>query len=185
MLTNAGPCLVALLTLASCGGSSKPAPMAPPPPPPAKGEKAAGGESCQQAVDVLFAVTAASEAPAIKARSSKVFVGRCEADRWSAEIRGCMVGVKAPEDADRCEALLTPEQRTELRDELARELDAAGVKPEVKCGRPGNTKPAAKEAAPSPEPEPAADKKKAVPPKKPAASPKSSKGRADPCEGGE
>lgn len=183
------PAMLALLALAACGGSQKPAPTTAPPPPPTPGEKAAAGESCQQAVDVLFAIVAASEAPDIRARSSKVFVGRCEADRWSAEVRHCMVGVKVAEDADKCEALLTPEQKTELRDELARELDAAGVRPEVRSGRPGNAKPAAKEEAPAPAlapaPPPPAMDKKAAPKKKPAPAPKASRGRADPCEGGE
>ena len=185
--------LAALLALAACGGSSKPPTASPPPPPPTPGEKPAADEACQQAVDVLFAVTAAGEAPDIRARSAKVFVARCEADRWSAEVRHCLVGVKAAEDADKCEVLLTPEQRTELRDELARELDAAGVRPEVRSGRSDNARPAkgaapppspAKDDAAPPPPAPAADKKKAAPPKKPAAS-KASKGRADPCEGGE
>jgi len=83
-----------------------------------------------------------------------------------------MVGVKAPEDADRCEAMLTPEQKVELRDELARELDAAGVRPEIESGKP--------KAAPAKEPA----KQDAA--KKPEPAMKKSKSRSkDPCEGGE
>jgi hypothetical protein len=47
-----------------------------------------------------------------------------------------MAGVKVPADADRCEALMTSEQRTELAHDLARELDAAGMKPQMESGKP-------------------------------------------------
>ena len=207
MLTNLGPSLIALAALAACGGPSKPAAAPSPPPPPTPGEKAAAGEPCQQAVDVLFAVTSAKEAPDIRARASKVFVHRCGADRWSAEVRHCMVGIKAPDDGDRCEALLTPEQSRELRDELARELDAAGVKPEMDSGKPrqpsagkAGPKADAKNETKAEEKKKAEEKQKAsetrdeakkssvaprgAPAPKPAT--KAAKpGRADPCEGGE
>jgi hypothetical protein len=199
VLSNLGPSLIALVALAACGGPSKPPAAAGPPPPPAPGEKAAAGESCQQAVDVLFAVTSAKETPDLRARASKVFVHRCEADRWSAEIRHCMIGIKAPEDGDKCEALLTPEQKRELGDELAREMDAAGVKPQTESGKPtraGENKAGGK--ANSPKADQAeekagmkkdeAKKSSAAPRGAPApkAAPKAAKpGRADPCEGGE
>jgi hypothetical protein len=201
VLTNLGPSLIVLAVLAACGGPSKPSPASPPPPP-TPGEKAAAGESCQQAVDVLFAVTSAKEAPDIRARASKVFVHRCEADRWSAEVRHCMVGIKAPDDGDRCEALLPPEQKRELGDELARELDAAGVKPEMDSGKPrqpsagkagakadakaGDQK--AEEKKKASETKDEAKKSSAAPRGAPGPKPatKAAKpGRADPCEGGE
>lgn len=184
MLSNLGPSLIALLALAACGGPSKP--PAAPPPPPTPGEKPVSGESCQQAVDVLFAVTSAKEAPDIRARASKVFVHRCEADHWSAEIRHCMVGIKAPEDSDRCEALLAPEQKRELGDELARELDAAGVKAQTESGKPMQpTKPSdGKAGAKADEAKKSSAAPRGAPAPKPA--PKAAKpGRADPCEGGE
>jgi len=164
-------CLIAWIALAACGGASKPSPQ-PPPTAPTPVEKAAAEASCQQAVDGLFAITAAQESAESRARSAKVFVHRCETDHWSAELRRCMVGVKAPEDADRCEAMLTPEQKVELRDELARELDAAGVRPEIESGKP--------KAAPAKE----SAKQDAA--KKPEPAKKKSKSRSkDPCEGGE
>ncbi len=156
--------LIVWIALAACGGgAASSAPTAGPGmgtgPAPAPG----GAEvSCQQAVDGMFAVVAANEPPDLRALSSKVFVHRCEADRWSAEIRGCMAAVKVPEDGDRCEQLLTHEQRRELTSELSRELDAAGVTPEMGSGKPGS--------APKPDPKPAK-----------AGSSRTS----DPCEGGE
>ena len=153
------------IALAACGGGSQttPQPVTPAAAAAASssaGVKPAGDASCQQAVDQLFAVTAAQEQPAIRDRAVKVFLHRCDADRWSVELRRCMAGVERAEDGDACERMLTPEQSRELRDELARELDAAGVKPEFRGGRPK-----------------AKAKAKAAP---------SAPGRgADPCEGGE
>lgn len=137
---KASSCLIAWLALAACGGSSQPAPATPPPTPV---EKPAPDIACPQAVDRLFTVTAASEPPDLRARSAKVFVHRCETDHWSAEVRQCMSSVQAPPDADRCETMLLPEQKRELQDELSRELDAAGVKPEMESGKP-RPKPAPK-----------------------------------------
>jgi hypothetical protein len=138
VLTKAGSCLIAWIALSACGGGApRSSTPAGPAGTPAAAAAAPGGDlSCQQAVDAEFAVTAAKSAPDLRARSSKVFVHRCEEDRWSAEIRGCMAGVKVPADADRCEALMTPEQRTELAHDLARELDAAGMKPQMESGKP-------------------------------------------------
>jgi hypothetical protein len=181
----ASRCLLALAAfaaLAACGGSSNSkAPSTTPGVTPPSGDPPATGEaSCQRAVDALFAVVAAQEAPDLRALSAKVFVHRCEEDRWSAELRTCMVGVKAPEDADRCEAMMTPEQQKELRAELAKELDAAGVPAETQSGKSQpakNAAPKAMDATP-----------KADSPKKPAKESKSkakAKGGADPCEGGE
>jgi hypothetical protein len=172
---NRASCLIAWIALAACGGSSKPSAQPPPQPPPAAPtpvEKAGPEESCLQAVDALFAITAAAEPPELRARASKVFVHRCETDHWSAEIRHCMVGIKAAADGDGCEAMLTPAQSRELRDELSRELDAAGVKPETASGKP-------KAAAPKGA-MPKEDAKKEAAPKKKARS-KS----GDPCQGGE
>ncbi|HWO26364.1 MAG TPA: hypothetical protein VNO30_46870 [Kofleriaceae bacterium] len=131
---TASRCLLAWLVLAACGGGSKPASQTMPTA--TAVEKPPADVACPQAVDGMFAVTAASEPPDLRARSAKVFVHRCETDHWSAETRQCMAGVKAPADADRCEALLSPEQKRELSDELSRELDAAGVRPEVGSGKP-------------------------------------------------
>ena len=155
VITKAG-WLIVWIALAACGGAGKSSPQ----PAPTPVERSMGDASCKQAVDRLFAVTAAQERADLRDVSAKVFVHRCETDGWSAEIKQCMSGVKAPPDADTCEAMLTPEQSRELRDELARELDAAGVKPEVQSGKPS---PKAKE--------PAAPEKK--------------KRASDPCEGGE
>jgi hypothetical protein len=174
---KASPCLLAWLVLAACGGASKPQtqtmPTAATPV-----ERPAADVACPQAVDGMFAVTAASEPADLRARSTKVFVHRCETDHWSAETRQCMASVKAPADADRCEAMLTPEQKRELSDELSRELDAAGVRPEIGSGKP-RPKPAAA-SAPKPatsapnDSAPKADERK-----------QSGKPRRDPCEGGE
>ena len=67
--------------------------------------------------------------------------------------------------------MLLPEQKRELSDELSRELDAAGVRPEI-----GSGKPRPKPAAPS---APKADAPKAEERKK------SGTPRRDPREGGE
>ncbi len=202
-MTKAGSCLIAWIALAAaCGGASKssttPTPPGPDPaaaPMPASDEQPAANAACQQAVDGMFAVTAAKEPPDLRARSAKVFVHRCEADRWSAEITTCMAAVKALEDADRCETLLTPEQRRELADELAVELDAAGVRPEVQSGKPKPAKALPPPAPPPPAPQKARESAKSSSKKDaPAAAPRAAPapastgapGRAaDPCEGGE
>jgi hypothetical protein len=164
-------CLIAWIACAACGGA-KQTPSRPPPPAPAPVEKASAEETCQQGVEVLFAITAANEPAELRTRASKVFVHRCEADHWSAEIRRCMAGVKAPADGDRCEALLTPEQNHELRDELARELDTAGVHPQTESGKP-------RDAGPKPD---AAKKQDA---RQKDAKKKSKSKSSDPCQGGE
>jgi hypothetical protein len=97
---------------------------------------AAGGAGCAPAVEHLFAVTSAAEEPKVRKVALDVFVRRCEADRWSEPIRQCLLEVKAPTDADRCERMLTQEQQTELRTELTKELDAAGVPPQRESGKP-------------------------------------------------
>ena len=96
-----------------------------------------------------------------------------------------MIEVKVPEDADRCEGLLTPEQRQELANELARELDAAGVQPEMESG-----KPAAKPRPKADAPKKAADPKRApaaapAPPPAKASGRPGGSGEGDPCKGGE
>ena len=117
---------------AACGGSSPPppkgAPAAPPAAPPA-------ASTCPQAVEHLFAVTSAREEAKVRDAAAKVFVHRCDADRWSDAIRQCLLDVKVPEDADVCEKMLTPEQQQELRDELTRALDAAGVPAQRESGK--------------------------------------------------
>ena len=118
---------------AACGGSS---------PPPAKGPAVAApvaapaAAPCRQAIDHLFAITSAQEAPKVRDAAAKAFMHRCDADRWSDAIRQCLLDVKVPEDADRCEKMLTPEQQQELRGELTRELDAAGVPAQRETGKP-------------------------------------------------
>ena len=131
MLSKAASCLIAWIALTACGGGGAPRSSTPAAQPAAP----SGEPSCPRAVEAEFAVTAAKSPPELRARSAAVFVHRCEEDRWSAEIRGCMAAVKVPADADRCEALMTPEQRTELAHDLARELDAAGVKPQMESGK--------------------------------------------------
>lgn len=166
------PCLLAWLVLAACGGGSKPQSQTMPTATPV--EKPAADVACPQAVDGMFAVTAASEAPDLRARSAKVFVHRCETDHWSAETRQCMSAVKVPADADRCEALLSPEQKRELSDELSRELDAAGVRPEIGSGKP-RPKPAT-----APKAEEREERKERMDERKKSGAP-----HRDPCEGGE
>lgn len=215
-MTKAGSCLIAWIALAAtaCGSGASstqtatsggdPAVAAAPTATPA--EPPAASAACQQAVDSMFAVTAASEPPELRARSAKVFVNRCQKDGWSEGITGCMAAVKVPEDADRCEAMLTPEQRRELADELAVELDAAGVRPEFQSGKPRPGKPAPRPAggaAPALPPPPAAEPAKSsappnaskksksmapaeAPPADRAPASKAAPGRAsDPDEGGE
>jgi len=138
VIARAG-CLIAWIALAACGGDSRSSSQ-PTTPPPTSAAKPGGALTCQQAVDAEFAVTAAGSPPDLRARSAKVFVHRCEADHWSAELKSCMAAVKVPEDADRCEAMMTPEHRTELAHELARELEAAGVKPQMESGKPKQPK---------------------------------------------
>jgi hypothetical protein len=190
-MTKAGSCLIAWIALAAtaCGGgasSTRTAPPGPDPAPaPAPAESPAGSAACQQGVDAMFAVTAASEPPELRARSAKVFVNRCQQDGWSADITACMAAVKVPEDADRCEAMLTPAQRRELADELAVELDAAGVRPQIESGKPKASTPAKSSGSPK------ASKKSTAPAEAPRAAPrapasKAAPGRtADPDEGGE
>jgi hypothetical protein len=163
---------IAWIALAACGGGTssstqpaQPTTTAAPAPAPGPG----GDASCQQAIEAMFAVTAANEAPELRARSAKVFVHRCEADRWSVELRRCMAEVKQPEEADACEKMLTPEQTRDLADELSKELDAAGVKPETRSGRPKAR-----------EREQGEMKKE-----KAKAKAKAPGGVSDPCEGGE
>lgn len=184
MITKpASRCLLALAAfaaLAACGGSSNSkAPSTTPGVTPPSGDPPASGEaSCQRAVDALFAVTAAQEAPDLRARAAKVFVHRCEEDRWGAELRTCMVEVKTPEDSDRCEAMMTPEQQKELRAELAKELDAAGVPVETQSGK---SQPAPNAAPKSSAPKAMDAKPRTDSSKKKGKAP----GSADPCEGGE
>jgi hypothetical protein len=189
--------LFAWIALAACGGASKPSTqqqqppppdpqVAPAPPQPPAEPPPAPEIPCLQAVDALFAVTAVKARPELRARSSKVFVQRCEEDRWSAEVKGCMLVVKAPEDADRCEGMQTPEQRRALARELARELDAAGVPARTESGKskPAAAQPAAPDARLAPAPKGGA--KKTAPKATKAKQQMPSAGRAaDPCEGGE
>jgi hypothetical protein len=121
---------------AACGGGRPPPTTSAPTPTPGPATAAPAADSpCRAAVDHLFAVTSAQEEPKVRDLASKVFVHRCDADRWSDEIRQCLLDVKAPPDADRCEKLLTPPQQQELRNELAHELDAAGVPPQRASGK--------------------------------------------------
>jgi len=124
--------ILAVWALAACGGGRPPPPAAPPAAPPVT---APATSPCRQAVDHLFAVTSAREEPRIRDLAAKVFVHRCEADRWSEAIQRCLLDVKVPPDADRCEQLLTLEQQQELRGELSHELDAAGVPPQRETGK--------------------------------------------------
>jgi hypothetical protein len=174
VLARPGRISIVWLVLAACGGGgpqprATPAPVAPSPTP---GDPAGGDASCQQAIDAMFAVTAAKEPPELRDRSARAFLRRCEADRWSVELRQCMAAVKAPEDADACEQMLTPAQGQALRDELAKELDAAGVGPETQSGRPKAMEKEEKKM-----------KKEDV--KKSKAPAKAPGGANDPCEGGE
>jgi hypothetical protein len=179
-MTKAGSCLIAWIALAAtaCGSGASSTQTVPPGPDPAAAAAATPAEppaaACQGAVDSMFTVTAASEPPELRARSAKVFVNRCQQDAWSADITACMAAVKVPEDADRCEAMLTPEQRRELADELAAELDAAGVRPQIESGKPKPAKPAKPAASPAPPAPPAAS------PAKSSAPPKASKAREAP-----
>lgn len=159
MIAHRGWILIAWAALAACGGGATAPRTAAPAPPGQPG----AAPSCGAAIERLFAVAAVDEPPEIRDVAAKAFVRRCEADRWSAEIQRCMLAIARPEDGDACEAMLTPAQTRELRDELARELDAAGVKPEMESGRPK-----------------AKSKSRAAP----AAAPPVG-GAADPCEGGE
>lgn len=84
----------------------------------------------------MFDVVAANEKPEDRARASKVFVHRCTDDGWSAEVQQCMLDVKAPADADRCEEKLTKAQRDNLARELGSAAEAAGIMPEVQSGKP-------------------------------------------------
>lgn len=159
--------LIAWIALAACGGGTSSSTTTTTTTTAAPGPGPGGDASCQQAIDAMFAVTAANEAPELRARSAKVFLHRCEADRWSVELRQCMAAVKQPEEADACEKMLTPEQTRDLADELAKELDAAGVKPETQSGRPKAREMEKGEM------------------KKEKAKTKAPGGVSDPCEGGE
>lgn len=196
MLTKAGhlfACFTACLALAACGGASKPTTSTTTSSHPGDSTavaQPAGDVACQPAVDALFAVTAAGEPADLRARASKVFVARCEADAWSAEARSCMAGVKVPQDGDACEQMLTADQKRTLADVLAKELSEAGVPAERTSGKPQpatDAKKAEPAAAPPPPPpaKPAAPKSRA-----PAKASKKAPGpgggtAADPCEGGE
>lgn len=127
--------VLAVWVLTAACGSGTPAP-APAPQPPAPSPPAPGADSsCRAAVEHLFAVTSAQEDPKIREVAAKVFVHRCDTDRWSDAIRQCLLAIKAPPDADGCEKLLTVEQQKELSGELSRELDAAGVPPRIESGK--------------------------------------------------
>lgn len=135
MITQRAWCFVAWAALAACGGGGNKAATTTTSAA-GTGGAAADGIPCAQAIDHLFSVTVADEEPALRAISAKVFNHRCGADRWSVELRQCLAEVKQPADADVCEQMLSREQSLELRHELARELEAAGVKPETQGGRP-------------------------------------------------
>lgn len=121
------------LALAACGGKGTAAntPAGEPAP-----EARRVGTPCDRGVAHLFAVVAATDTPEDRDRAAGVFVRRCTDDGWSAEVHQCMLDVKAPPDADRCEQLLTPKQRDDLARDLAATHNAAGVPARMESGKP-------------------------------------------------
>jgi hypothetical protein len=102
---------------------------------------------------------------------------RCDADAWTPEARQCLATMKTRSDAERCSAMLTEEQQSNLvRDQ------------KEKFGAPPEQAPASTTAAPPPQGAPPASPMRAEPPKEaPKSAPKGGKTKkaGDPCDGGE
>ncbi len=169
---------IVLLAVAACGGGSKPATTVantqpPPPPPPA--------DTCSAAVEHSMSLLSAKDAapPDMVKQISTVMATRCEADKWSAELRHCMVAGKDLAELDQCEHFFTPEQKAALQKAAD---ESFGAKGGASAGEP---------PPPPPEDQPDEDEaaaRPAAPPAKatrgPKQKPKSSK-TGDPDEGGQ
>jgi hypothetical protein len=182
-----------VLAIAACGGSApkaKEVTMVPPPPP--------AMSECAKLADHVagLALTFKDPPPTTKDVIADLLRTRCEADGWSADAKTCFRSIANEQDAEKCIATLTEDQRGKVM------VDA-----KAKFGKPGTQgeDPTTSDAAPPPpRPEPTGTKAPGAPAKReegkmgkrdaPAKAPKPkappAKGgggpvKGDPCEGGE
>ena len=156
------------LTVAACGGSSKPAATTPPPAP--DPIPTTTGPDCAIVADKLAIVVHADKPDAQPAARGNL-KRHCVDDRWSDNARSCFATVETDDELDGCRQHLDDAQRAAL-EKLAPARDAWTGEAPAPAAAPAAT------AAPAPAPAPAPKKRSTR-----GATPKGDS--ADPQEGGE
>jgi hypothetical protein len=151
------------VVFAACGPSTPP-----PQSPPNANVAATGGATCESAashlIDMMSADKKAPPPPDAVKKLHDVLVAHCQTDAWSPPLLQCLTDMKAVEDSERCESMMTPAQNEALNKERG----------------PDDNAPAPAEAT-----TPAASPPAAQPPPSSSRSGTAKPGKSgDPCDGG-
>ena len=96
-----------LSIVAACGGSQKPATVAPPTPDPIP---QTAGPSCKEVT--VHLATLADRDPTQEASANDALRARCTGDKWSDDARSCFATAQSDEEVNGCKTKLTDSQRT-------------------------------------------------------------------------